>query len=59
MVRSVLDEKKKLLCFVAPYNIDAVRSGMKAEQEESYSKADLSKQKWNGSVSGSQHSIKF
>ena len=34
---------------------DAVRFSMKAELEKSYSKADLSKQKWNSLVSCSQH----
>ena len=36
-------------------HIDAVRSRMKAEQGKLYSKADLSKQKWNSPVSCSQY----
>ena len=35
---------------------DAVRFSMKVELQKSYSKADLSKQKWNSLVSCSQHS---
>ena len=35
---------------------DAVRFSMKVELQKAYSKADLSKQKWNSPVSCSQHS---
>ena len=53
---SVIGEKKLTVCFTVPYRCRMIRSWMKVVQEKSYSKADLSKQKWKDLVSFSQHS---
>jgi len=47
-------EKQQLYALLQ--HVDAVRSWMKAEWEKSYSTADLSRQKWNSTLSCSQHS---
>ena len=51
----MLGKKKKKVHASVPHS-DSVRSRMKVEWEKSHSKADLSKQKWNGTASCSQHS---
>ena len=49
-------EKNSL--YASLHHIDAVRPTIKAEREKLYSKADLSKQKWNSLVSAvSTHTL--
>ena len=53
---SVSTGRGKKLLYASLWHIDEVRFRMKVEWEKLCSKADLSKQKWNGLVSSSQHS---
>ena len=50
MIQSALGKEKNDYALLR--HADAVRSRMKAEWEKSYSRADLSKQKWNMKQSG-------
>ena len=50
MIQSALGEEKNDYALLR--HVDAVWSRMKAELEKSYSRADLSKQKWNMKQAG-------